>query len=109
MDVRKVALVGGGVIGAGWAARLVENGIDVVMCDPDPEVERKVGEVLANADRAYAKLTMAPRGNRGSILTFTRTSRPPSPTPTSCRRARRSARTSRSRCSRGSTGRRGRT
>ena len=71
MDVRKVALVGGGVIGAGWAARLVENGIDVVMCDPDPEVERKVGEVLANADRAYAKLTMAPRGRRGRS-TFTR-------------------------------------
>ena len=67
MDVRKVALIGGGVIGAGWAARLIENGIDVVMCDPDPEVERKVGEVLANADRAYAKLTMAPRGRRGSI------------------------------------------
>ena len=67
MDVRKAALVGGGVIGAGWAARLVENGIDVVMCDPDPEAPRKVGEVLANADRAYAKLTMAPRGNRGSI------------------------------------------
>jgi len=67
MDVRKAALIGGGVIGAGWAARLIENGIDVVLCDPDPEVERKVGEVLANADRAYAKLTMAPRGRRGSI------------------------------------------
>jgi carnitine 3-dehydrogenase len=71
MEVRKVTLVGGGVIGAGWAARLLENGLDVVMCDPDPEVERKVGEVLANADRAYAKLTMAPRGRRGK-LTFTR-------------------------------------
>ena len=67
MQVRRAALIGGGVIGAGWAARLIENGIDVVMCDPDPEVERKVGEVLANADRAYAKLTMAPRGRRGSV------------------------------------------
>lgn len=67
MEVRKAALIGGGVIGAGWAARLIENGIDVVLCDPDPEAERKVGEVLANADRAYAKLTMAPRGRRGSI------------------------------------------
>jgi carnitine 3-dehydrogenase len=67
MDVRKVALVGGGVIGAGWAARLIENGIDVTLCDPDPELERKAGEVLANADRAYAKLTMAPRGRRGSV------------------------------------------
>ncbi|MFO1047297.1 MAG: carnitine 3-dehydrogenase [Geminicoccaceae bacterium] len=67
MQVKKAALIGGGVIGAGWAARLVENGIDVVLCDPDPQAERKVGEVLANADRAYAKLTMAPRGRRGSI------------------------------------------
>ena len=67
MEVRKATLIGGGVIGAGWAARLVENGIDVVMCDPDPEAPRKVGEVLANADRAYAKLTMAPRGRRGAI------------------------------------------
>ena len=62
MQVKKAALIGGGVIGAGWAARLIENGIDVVVSDPDPEVERKVGEVLPNADRAYAKLTMAPRG-----------------------------------------------
>ena len=67
MQVKKAALIGGGVIGAGWAARLIENGIDVVVSDPDPEVERKVGEVLANADRAYAKLTMAPRGRRGSV------------------------------------------
>ena len=28
MEVRKAALIGGGVIGAGWAARLIENGID---------------------------------------------------------------------------------
>ena len=93
MEVRKVALIGGGVIGAGWAARLVENGIDVVMCDPDPEVERKVGEVLANADRAYAKLTMAPRGRRGSLDRFTARRRGGGrATPTSCRRAPRSAR-----------------
>jgi carnitine 3-dehydrogenase len=67
----RVALIGGGVIGAGWAARLVLNGIDVTLSDPDPEVERKVGEVLANAERAYRKLTMAPLGRRGN-LTFTR-------------------------------------
>jgi carnitine 3-dehydrogenase len=67
----RVALIGGGVIGAGWAARLVLNGIDVAVCDPDPEAERKVSEVLANAERAYRKLTMAPLGRHGN-LTFTR-------------------------------------
>ncbi|MEK0084138.1 carnitine 3-dehydrogenase [Benzoatithermus flavus] len=71
MNVRKVGLIGAGVIGAGWAARLVLNGIDVALYDPDPEVERKVGEVLANAERAYRKLTLAPLPRRGSV-TFAR-------------------------------------
>jgi carnitine 3-dehydrogenase len=69
MNVRKVGLIGAGVIGAGWAARLVLNGIDVALFDPDPEAERKVGEVLANAERAYRKLTLAPLPCRGR-LTF---------------------------------------
>lgn len=63
----KVALVGGGVIGAGWAARLVLNGIDVTLCDPDPQAPRKVGEVLANAERAYRRLTMAPLPRPGAL------------------------------------------
>jgi carnitine 3-dehydrogenase len=38
---RTPARVGGGVIGAGWAARfLLLNGIDVAIFDPDPEAER---------------------------------------------------------------------
>jgi carnitine 3-dehydrogenase len=57
----KVALVGGGVIGGGWAGRLVENGVDVVLYDPAPEAERRVREVLDNAERAWARLTLAPR------------------------------------------------
>ncbi len=65
--VRKAAVIGGGVIGAGWAARLLQNGIDVAVYDPDPETERKVGEVVANADRAFAKLTYAPPGKRGEL------------------------------------------
>lgn len=63
--VRRAAIVGGGVIGGGWVARLVENGIDVSVYDPDPEADRKIGEVMALADRAYAKLTNAPRTRRG--------------------------------------------
>jgi carnitine 3-dehydrogenase len=55
-QVRKVGLVGGGVIGAGWAARFVLNGIDVVIYDPDPEIERKTTAVIANARRALARL-----------------------------------------------------
>lgn len=57
--VNKVALLGAGVIGGGWAARLVLNGIDVALYDPDPETPRKVGAVVANAERAWRKLTTA--------------------------------------------------
>src|SRR5918992_4714865 len=61
-----VALVGGGVIGGGWAGRLVENGVDVVVYDPAPHAERRAREVLENAERAWAELTLAPR-TRGSV------------------------------------------
>ncbi|MEM5472063.1 carnitine 3-dehydrogenase [Hoeflea sp. AS60] len=55
--IMKAAIIGGGVIGGGWAARFLLNGWDVVVSDPDPEVERKVGEVLANARRSLPALS----------------------------------------------------
>ncbi|GHD04912.1 carnitine 3-dehydrogenase [Tianweitania populi] len=60
MQITKAACIGGGVIGAGWVARLVLNGIDVALYDPDPQASRKVDEVLAGARRAY--LQMVPSG-----------------------------------------------
>src|SRR4051794_31618312 len=66
------ALLGGGVIGGGWAARFLLNGIDVTLYDPDPEAARKVGEVIDNARRAFAKLTMAPLPAEG-LLRFVAT------------------------------------
>ena len=36
MTIDKAAAIGGGVIGAGWVARLLLNGIDVSIYDPDP-------------------------------------------------------------------------
>jgi len=55
-EIRKVGIVGGGVIGAGWAARFALNGIDVTVYDPDPEIERKTAAVLTNARRALTRL-----------------------------------------------------
>jgi carnitine 3-dehydrogenase len=66
-----VGLLGGGVIGGGWAARFLLNGHDVVMFDPDPEAPRKVGEVLANARRANARLTNAQWPAEGSLRIVT--------------------------------------
>ncbi|MEM7496557.1 MAG: carnitine 3-dehydrogenase [Pseudomonadota bacterium] len=52
----KAAIIGGGVIGGGWAARFLLNGWDVAVADPDPETERKIGEVLAGARHALPML-----------------------------------------------------
>ncbi|WP_420333298.1 carnitine 3-dehydrogenase [Roseibium sp.] len=52
----KACIVGGGVIGGGWAARFLLNGWDVAVYDPDPEAERKINEVLANARRSLPSL-----------------------------------------------------
>jgi len=67
MTIHTVACVGGGVIGAGWIARFLENGIDVNVYDPAPDASGKIQAVLDNADRAYAKLTMAQRPEKGQI------------------------------------------
>ncbi len=53
---RVAAIIGGGVIGGGWLARFLLNGWDVNVFDPDPEAERKIGEVLVNARRALPML-----------------------------------------------------
>ena len=49
-------MIGGGVIGGGWAARFLLNGWDVALYDPDPEAERKMAEVMANARHALPML-----------------------------------------------------
>ncbi len=50
------AIIGGGVIGGGWAARFLLNGWDVKVFDPDPEAVRKINEVVDNARRALPGL-----------------------------------------------------
>ena len=66
---RKAAIIGGGVIGGGWAARFLLNGWDVAISDPDSEAERKIGEVLANARRSLPALLDHSVPNEG-VLTF---------------------------------------
>ncbi|MEM8654025.1 MAG: carnitine 3-dehydrogenase [Pseudomonadota bacterium] len=55
--VKAAAIIGGGVIGGGWAARFLLNGWDVRMFDPDPDAEAKMAPVLAQARRALPSLT----------------------------------------------------
>ena len=66
--IKKVALIGGGVIGGGWAARFLLNGIDVNVFDPSDSAERSLNQMLSNAKRAYSKLTMAPLVKPGKLV-----------------------------------------
>lgn len=61
------AIIGGGVIGGGWAARFALNGWDVRVFDPDPEAERKIGEVFANARRAMPMVVDVALPKEGSV------------------------------------------
>jgi carnitine 3-dehydrogenase len=66
---RKAAIIGGGVIGGGWAARFLLNGWDVGVFDPDPEAERKIAAVMSNARAALPALSDVPMPPEGK-LTF---------------------------------------
>ena len=61
------AIIGGGVIGGGWAARFALMGWEVRVFDPDPEAERKIGEVMGNAGRVLPMLYEAPMPACGQI------------------------------------------
>ena len=66
-SIKRAAVIGAGVIGAGWIGRLLENGINVSVYDPAPNVIETVEAVLRNSRHAAAKLTMAPRRPEGKL------------------------------------------
>ncbi|MDI3337235.1 carnitine 3-dehydrogenase [Defluviimonas aestuarii] len=65
---RKACIIGGGVIGGGWAARFLLNGWNVSVFDPDPEAERKISEVLSNARRSLPALSDVPMPAEGRLI-----------------------------------------
>ncbi|MGE0023385.1 MAG: L-carnitine dehydrogenase [Hyphomicrobium sp.] len=58
--IKTLAIVGTGVIGAGWAARALSQGLDVKAYDPDPEGEEKLRAAIANAWPALERKGLAP-------------------------------------------------
>lgn len=63
----KAAIIGGGVIGGGWAARFLINGWDVAVFDPDPEAPRKIEAVMANASASLPALSDVPMPALGRL------------------------------------------
>lgn len=69
-QVKRLGLLGTGVIGGGWAARAMHFGIDVIAADVRPEMEAWIRGAVHNAEGALARLTIAPLPSKGT-LTFT--------------------------------------
>ena len=67
--IRRVAIVGTGVIGASWAALFLARGLEVVATDPAPGAEAKLREFVSNAWPALERLGLSPQASQ-SNLTF---------------------------------------
>jgi carnitine 3-dehydrogenase len=66
-NIKTVAIAGCGVIGAGWAARCLWRGLDVVAWDKFPEAEKGLREVIANSEPALRRIIDVPRDKRGRL------------------------------------------
>jgi carnitine 3-dehydrogenase len=58
-QVKRVGIIGTGVIGGGWALHFMAQGLDVVAYDPHPECERRFGRMRDNAWPALVRLGLS--------------------------------------------------
>jgi len=68
--IRRIAIVGTGVIGASWAAEFLAHGFEVVATDPAPNAEANLRKYIDAAWPALTALGLSPKASRDS-LSFT--------------------------------------
>jgi 3-hydroxyacyl-CoA dehydrogenase len=68
--VRRIAIVGTGVIGASWAAEYLARGFDVVATDPAPNAEANLRQFVDEAWEALTNIGLSPGASRDR-LSFT--------------------------------------
>jgi carnitine 3-dehydrogenase len=66
-EIRRVALVGTGVIGSGWAARCLARGLDVVATDPGPGAEQRMRAIVDSAWPSLQRVGLAPGANQDRL------------------------------------------
>src|ERR1700674_4938153 len=65
--VRRIAIVGTGVIGASWAALYLARGFDVVATDPAPSAEANLRQYIAAAWKHLSALGLSPKASRDHL------------------------------------------
>jgi 3-hydroxyacyl-CoA dehydrogenase len=65
--IRRVAVVGTGVIGASWATHYLSRGFDVVATDPAPNAESNLREFVDEAWGALASVGLGPQASAARL------------------------------------------
>ncbi len=68
--IRRIAIVGTGVIGASWAAQYLARGFDVIATDPAPNAEASLRKYIDEAWPALTEIGLSPGASRDR-LSFT--------------------------------------
>ena len=66
-EIRNVAIVGTGVIGASWAALYLARGLNVVATDPAPNAEANLRRYIDAAWKDLTALGISPNGSRDNL------------------------------------------
>ena len=66
-EIRNVAIVGTGVIGASWAALYLARGLNVVATDPGPNAEANLRRYIDAAWKDLTVLGISPNGSRDHL------------------------------------------
>ncbi|MEM7028130.1 MAG: 3-hydroxyacyl-CoA dehydrogenase NAD-binding domain-containing protein [Chloroflexota bacterium] len=66
-DVQKVAVIGTGVIGGGWVAHFLRQGLRVNVWDPDPETEAKLRDRLDDVWPVLERLGLRDGASRENL------------------------------------------
>ena len=66
-DVRTVAIIGTGTIGAGWAAHFLGRGLDVKAWDPAPDAQARLRGFVDDAWPALERLGLEPGADRARL------------------------------------------
>ena len=66
-QIRRIGIIGTGVIGASWAAQYLARGFDVVATDPAPNAEANLRDYVNNAWSDLTAVGLSPRASRDRL------------------------------------------